>query len=174
MVQPFTGFSPTSRTRTMTRSRPDTAAASNPAARIVVMRTRYEVVAVRPRCPGWLSPLGPRHPAPPESAPVVRSRQKWDTRWPFAYGCKDQQVTERQRVVLVVAWGAAAAVAAITLNRLLADNDGGWFAYAPNTGVEFTPSRTSTIWREALVWVGAVVCWTGPSLWLLRSSKRSD
>lgn len=86
---------------------------------------------------------------------------------------QDQEMTERQRVVLVVAWGVAAVVGAITLNRLLADNEGGWFAYAPNTGVAFAPSRTSTIWREALVWIGAVLLWTGTSLWLLRSRNTS-
>lgn len=76
----------------------------------------------------------------------------------------------RQRVVLVVAFGAAASIGAVLANRLLADGDGGWFAYAPNTGAVFTPDRTSVIWREALVWFTATAIWAGVSLWLLRSS----
>lgn len=82
------------------------------------------------------------------------------------------KVTDRQRVVLVVAWGATTAIAAITLNRLLADTDGGWFAYAPNTAVTFAPGHNSTILREGAVWLGAVLAWAGPSLWLLRPSQR--
>lgn len=79
-------------------------------------------------------------------------------------------MNHRQRVVLVVAFGAAAAIGAVLANRLLADGDGGWFAYAPNTGAAFTPDRTSVIWREALVWFTATAIWAGVSLWLLRSS----
>lgn len=79
-------------------------------------------------------------------------------------------MNHRQRVVLVVAFGAAAAIGAVLANRLLADGDGGWFAYAPNTGAVFTPDRTSVIWREALVWFTATAIWAGVSLWLLRSS----
>ena len=55
-----------------------------------------------------------------------------------------------------MAWAAIVAIAAITANRLLLDNDGGWFAYAPNTGAAIVPDRTEIIWREALVWLGAV------------------
>lgn len=79
-------------------------------------------------------------------------------------------MNRRQRVVLVVAFGAAGAIGAVLANRLLADGDGGWFAYAPNTAAVFTPDRTSVIWREALVWFAATAIWAGVSLWLLRSS----
>lgn len=79
-------------------------------------------------------------------------------------------MNRRQRVVLVAALGAAASIGAVLANRLLADGDGGWFAYAPNTGAVFTPDRTSVIWREALVWFAATAIWAGVSLWLLRSS----
>jgi hypothetical protein len=80
----------------------------------------------------------------------------------------------RQRVVLVVAFGVVASIGAVLANRLLADGDGGWFAYAPNTGAIFTPDRTSVIWRESLVWLTATAIWVGVSLWLLRSSGRSE
>ena len=83
-------------------------------------------------------------------------------------------MTDRQRVVLVVAWAAILAVAAMTVNRLALDNDGGWFAYGPNTGAAIVPDRTEIIWREALVWLGAVAVWAVPSLWLLRRRDRSD
>lgn len=75
---------------------------------------------------------------------------------------------ERQRTVIVVASGLALAVVAMTANRLLADGDGGWFAYAPNTALTFSPSSDGPIWREAAVWLGAIAVWLGLSLWLYR------
>ena len=73
-----------------------------------------------------------------------------------------------QRTVVVVATGLALAVIAVTINRLLADPGGGWFAYAPNTGGAFAPNHDRTIWREAAVWLGAIVAWCGIALWLYR------
>lgn len=80
---------------------------------------------------------------------------------------------QRQRTVVVVATGLALAVMALTINRLLADQDGGWFAYAPNSGVTF-PHRDGTIWREAAVWLGAIAIWTGIALWLYRRPRTTD
>jgi hypothetical protein len=80
---------------------------------------------------------------------------------------------QRQRTVVVVATGLALAVMAVTINRLLADPEGGWFAYAPNTGVTF-PSRDGTIWREAAVWLGAIAIWTGVALWLYRRPRTTE
>ena len=80
---------------------------------------------------------------------------------------------QRQRTVVVVATGLALAVMAVTVNRLLIDPDGGWFAYAPNTGVTF-PSRDGIIWREAAVWLGAIAIWTGIALWLYRRPHTTE
>lgn len=82
---------------------------------------------------------------------------------------------ERQRTVLVVATGLALAVLAVAVNRQLADADGGWFAYAPNTGVTLDPGFDpgTAIWREAAVWLGAIAAWSGISLWLYRHPPRS-
>jgi hypothetical protein len=77
------------------------------------------------------------------------------------------EMRDRQRTVIVVASGLALAVVAVTLNRLLAD-DGAWSAYAPNTGATFAPSRTTQVWREAAIWLGAIAAWTALSLWLYR------
>jgi hypothetical protein len=71
--------------------------------------------------------------------------------------------------VLVVGLGALTMTAAIAVNRVLADPDGGWFAYAPNTGVTFAPDDGWRIWRSALVWLVATLLWVGISFWLLRS-----
>ena len=80
---------------------------------------------------------------------------------------------ERQRTVIVVASGLALAVLAVAINRDLSDADGGWFAYAPNTGATFDPgSTTSAIWREAAIWIGAIAAWSGISLWLYRRPPR--
>jgi hypothetical protein len=85
----------------------------------------------------------------------------------------DAPVQERQRTLIVVATGAAAAVAAVTANRLLAD-DGGWFAYVPGTSATFEPSSTGAIWREAAVWLAAIGVWAGLSLWLYRNPPRDS
>jgi hypothetical protein len=60
-------------------------------------------------------------------------------------------------------------VGAVTLNRLLADANGGWSAYTPNTSILVAPdSSTGSVWRDATVWLGAIVVWTGLALWLYR------
>ncbi|HEY7069675.1 MAG TPA: hypothetical protein VH479_06170 [Acidimicrobiales bacterium] len=73
-----------------------------------------------------------------------------------------------QRTVVVVATGLALAVLAATINRELTDAAGGWFAYAPNTGMAFGPADDSTIWRESAVWLGAIAIGTGIAQWLYR------
>jgi hypothetical protein len=77
-------------------------------------------------------------------------------------------VQRAQRTVVVVATGLALAVLAGTINRVLADPAGGWFAYAPNTGISFAPRHDSAVWREAAVWLVAIAIWTGIALWLYR------
>ena len=83
----------------------------------------------------------------------------------------DSAVQKHQRTVVVVASGLALAVAAVMVNRLLADNDGGWFAYAPNTGATITPSDRGAIWRDGAVWLVAIGAWTGLSLWIYRGGS---
>jgi hypothetical protein len=83
-------------------------------------------------------------------------------------------VNTRQRVVVVIALGVLAAAGAQFTNLLLVSDDGGWFAYAPNTGAVFAPDGTGTIWREALTWIAATALWAGASLWLLRSRHPDD
>jgi hypothetical protein len=82
-------------------------------------------------------------------------------------------VQQAQRTVIVVATGLTSAVMATTVNRHFSDSDGGWFAYAPNTGVTFDPSSTSAIWRGAAVWFGAIAVWAAISLWLYRRPPSS-
>jgi len=85
-----------------------------------------------------------------------------------------------QRIVLVIALGIALVAIALTLNLVMTDRylASGWFAYAPNTGVTFSPSQTDdyfvvvsdrSIMEQGAVWLVAVGTWTLASLWLLRS-----
>lgn len=80
-------------------------------------------------------------------------------------------MSDRQRIIVVIAAGLGLAILAATVNRLLADPGGGWFAYAPNTGVAFAPGARTNVWREAGVWLGALVLWTGLALWLYRRPR---
>jgi len=79
-------------------------------------------------------------------------------------------VSDRQRTIVVIATGLGLAILANALNRLLAYPGGGWFAYSPNAGVRFPGARAS-IWREAGIWLGALVLWTGVALWLYRRPR---
>jgi len=83
-------------------------------------------------------------------------------------------VNRRQRIVLVVVLGAVAVIGAVLVNRLLAGDDEGWFAYAPSSAVAYGPQSTSVVWRDALVWLAATAIWGAVSLWLLRSSAGSE
>jgi hypothetical protein len=83
-------------------------------------------------------------------------------------------MNDRQRTVVVIGSGLALAVVASTVNRLLADPVGAWFAYAPNTDVTFSPERLNSdtwIWREGAVWLAAIAIWSGLALWLFRRRR---
>jgi hypothetical protein len=90
-------------------------------------------------------------------------------------------VNQAQRIVLVIALGLALFAVAGAVNLVLLDRAGGWFDYAPNTGI--TTSQTDTyfivsddaeIARQAGVWLLALSTWAGASLWLLRSRPEAD
>lgn len=78
-----------------------------------------------------------------------------------------------QRVVLVVAYGILVYLAWRWLDFRGADviEGGGWFSYAPNSGVVFAPGsalqRNETL--RFVVQAGFVGLWAVPSLHLLRT-----
>jgi hypothetical protein len=86
------------------------------------------------------------------------------------------RLNRAQRVVLLVALGVIAAVVTTALTHEWDEStDGGWFAYAPNTGVAFSGSSSSwPIWRDAIAWVVAALLWCGAGLFLLRTGGASD
>lgn len=75
-----------------------------------------------------------------------------------------------QRALSVGAFGAGCVVAANATNKWLnhRNADGGWFNYAPDNGVVFTPS--GGILREVLVWAIAIVVWFAVSHRVLGSN----
>lgn len=78
--------------------------------------------------------------------------------------------------MLVIALGLAIAVIVYAWDAMIWSNgDGGWFAYAPNTGVVFSPEtgaglpgRSTDIVRSGAMWLGGVVVWGRISYWILR------
>ena len=84
--------------------------------------------------------------------------------------------------MLVIALGLGIAVAVYTWDAAIASNgDGGWFSYAPNTGVVFSPGvgvrppgSSTDIVRSGLMWVGGVVAWGAGSFWVLRRRDSDD
>ena len=80
-----------------------------------------------------------------------------------------------QRVVLAVGTGLGLLTAAWTLNRMLWQPDGGWFAYAPNTGVVFDgPDPDVQALREGAIYLVATAVWAFLALWLFRASATED
>lgn len=82
----------------------------------------------------------------------------------------------RQRIVVVVALGFALLVLAWTINRVwfYEFDDGGWFAYSPNTGVVYPDDPVASAWREAGVYLAATALWAAGSYWLLRARNVSE
>jgi hypothetical protein len=76
-----------------------------------------------------------------------------------------------QRVVLVVAtfFGFGLAAQAVDAARTADATDGGWFNYAPNSGVVFSPSNAMPWWEHALPYAIALVLWTALAFWLVRA-----
>lgn len=114
-------------------------------------------------------------------------RGGWRGTWPPARGPSDLRdilgcvkrlfrwvdgLERGQRVVLVIAAGVAVAALASGTNGLVLDRepDGGWFAYAPNTGVEFSPERAADTWRT-FVWVAAASIWGAFSVRVLSARR---
>lgn len=84
--------------------------------------------------------------------------------------------------MLVIALGLAIAVIVYTWDATIWSNgEGGWFAYAPNTGVVFSPEtgagrpgRSTDIVRSGAMWLGGVAVWAGISYWILRQRNNDD
>ena len=83
-------------------------------------------------------------------------------------------MTSGQRWIAIVAFGAVCLATASTVNLWLTRRsiDGGWFNYAPNNGVAFSPSPGAP-WRGLAVWLVAILIWFGVSLAILRRADRS-
>jgi hypothetical protein len=89
-------------------------------------------------------------------------------------------VNVRQRHVVVIASGLALAVTAWTTTRLLdVPRGSGWFNYAPNSGVLYTPGQgllpdAGWVLRDGLVWLAAVGIWAALALWLYRANGTDE
>jgi hypothetical protein len=87
-----------------------------------------------------------------------------------------------QRVVAVIGLGIALLAGWQALDRWTArtvggSTDGGWFNYAPNNGVVFTPDPSASplqtnSWLRLAAQLAFVAAWVLPSLWLL--TDRTD
>ncbi len=73
-----------------------------------------------------------------------------------------------QRIVLVI----AVAALAVSLDRayLVSEQGGGWFGYAPNTDVVFTPGVDPG--RQILIRLALLITWTLISVRLLRDQEK--
>ena len=81
----------------------------------------------------------------------------------------------RQRRVLVsVAVGAALALTAAVINRLLmSDPAGGWFMYSSSTEPVFSSvASDGEMIRAGVIWLTAIGLWFGVSWWPFR--RRGD
>jgi hypothetical protein len=82
--------------------------------------------------------------------------------------------------VVVIASGLALAVTAWTTTRLFGVPRGsGWFNYAPNSGVLYTPGQglvpdAGSMLRDGLVWLAAVGIWAALALWVYREKGTDE
>ena len=88
-----------------------------------------------------------------------------------------------QRVVIVVAWAGVLQAIWTWLRTDGFDyafgNDGGWFNYAPNSGIVFSPGggppwSVTTPTATVLIEIAFVVLWLVTSFWLLGVRPKPD
>jgi hypothetical protein len=72
------------------------------------------------------------------------------------------QMNHSRRVVVSVTLGLLLAVVAQTATRLITDDDGGWFMYAPDSSVQFSSPDGDTL-TSALFWLAAIALWAAAS-----------
>jgi hypothetical protein len=80
-----------------------------------------------------------------------------------------------QRVVLVVALGLGIAVVVATINTILWDpwSDGGWFNYAPESGLVMSSERAhGSDLGAAVVWLVGIGLWAGVAAFLFRNGRK--
>ena len=78
-----------------------------------------------------------------------------------------------QRVVLVVGLGVFLA----TVGRYVEAQSipgGGWFGYAPETSIAFSPRSGLRPWVAAVLWTCLTAVWVAVSIWLLRNPGEPD
>jgi hypothetical protein len=83
------------------------------------------------------------------------------------------RLTLAQRIVLVIAAGAAARV----FQWWLLDNhgsDSGWFNYAPNSGLALSPTERFSPFIVAIGSLALLAGWATISLWLLAPPRHHE
>jgi len=85
----------------------------------------------------------------------------------------------RWRAGQKVAFLIGLAAALFVLGRLFLapdplGDDGGWFNYAPNSGLAYSPFDERPPALVAAVWLLAIATWTGVAVWLLGRPADSD
>lgn len=83
------------------------------------------------------------------------------------------RLNRAQRVVLVVALGAAMAVTG-TYITTLGNFRTRWMAYAPLSESIYQPNLGLVPWLQLAVWFGLILIWTAASVRLLKDSDPSD
>jgi heme/copper-type cytochrome/quinol oxidase subunit 1 len=77
-----------------------------------------------------------------------------------------------QRIAVVIALALALAVLGRYLTSVSHPSSFGWYAYAPLKSSPPAPEVGPRAWARALIWLGLVVAWAVPAVWLLRLSRR--
>jgi hypothetical protein len=93
--------------------------------------------------------------------------------------CRETEAVRRWRVGQKVAFLVGLAAALYVLGRLFLapdpfSSDGGWFNYAPNSGLAYSPFDAKPPAVVAAVWLVAIATWTGVAVWLLGRRDSSD
>jgi hypothetical protein len=85
------------------------------------------------------------------------------------------RLSQPQRMVVVVALGAACAAAGAYLVNLGGNTATfGWYAYAPLTQAAALPHTGLPGWARLIVWLALTGLWALASIWVLRPSPKDS
>ncbi|MHB2029350.1 MAG: hypothetical protein ACYCPT_11105 [Acidimicrobiales bacterium] len=87
---------------------------------------------------------------------------------------KVQQLNFSQRIVLVIALGAACYIVGVWVTSIGSHGLTGWVAYAPLTNSSQPEVGGLHAWVRDVLWLLVLVVWTGLSLALLRTGERHE
>jgi heme/copper-type cytochrome/quinol oxidase subunit 1 len=84
------------------------------------------------------------------------------------------RLSQPQRIVVVIALGAACGTTGIYLASLGSAASSGWYAYAPLSQAAYLPHTGLAGWLRLIIWLALISLWALASLRVLRPSPEAS